>query len=212
MLEKFKTYLWAICLCATLPLFFASCSEEDDEEEEYPDWQNTNESYFTDLYNSTSTAIANGSTEWQIIRCWSIPSDNSAFTAEPEDHIIVQVLEEGTGTENPYYTDNVWVHYRGRLLPSLSYSDGYVFDQSFYGEYNELTATPTELAVSDVVDGFATALQNMVIGDYWRVYIPHELGYGSSGSSSSVPSYSTLIFEIKLVAFARADEELPMTW
>ncbi len=192
-----------MCLCA--------CSEAEDDEEEFPDWQDTNEAYFTELYYTTSKAIAAGSSEWKIIRGWSIPDDDDDFIADKEDHIIVQVLTEGTGTGSPIYTDNTWVHYRGRLLPSTSYSDGYVFDQSYYGEYNALTATPTELAVADVVDGFATALQKMVLGDKWRVYIPYQLGYGTSGSGS-VPGYSTLIFEIELVAYARSDAEMNYTW
>jgi FKBP-type peptidyl-prolyl cis-trans isomerase FklB len=51
-----------------------------------------------------------------------------------------------------------------------------------------------------VVSGFTTALLNMHPGDYWRVTIPYQLGYGAT-ASGSVPAYSTLIFEIKLVEF-----------
>ncbi len=207
---KNRILLFAMMLAATLSL--TSCSEEDNEEEEFPDWQVTNETYFTNLYNTVKALEEqNDTATWRLKRCWSMVEDDEYFTADPEDNIIVEVLEEGTGSGYPLYTDNVWVHYKGRLLPSTSYPEGYVFEQSYYGDFNEETAIPTELAIADLVDGFATAVQKMRIGDYWRVYIPHQLGYGETGATS-VPSYSTLIFEIRLAAYAREDVDLPITW
>ncbi len=188
-----------------------SCSEEDDTIEEFPDWENTNTSYFTSLYSSAKALSDSGNTSWKVIRSWSLPEDDSYFTAGAEDNIVVEVLEEGGGEGCPLYTDYVWVHYKGSLLPSASYPSGYVFDQSYYGDFNEETALPTSMLVSSTVDGFATALQNMHIGDYWRVYIPYQLGYGES-ATTSVPGYSTLIFEIRLAAYARPDTDLPVTW
>jgi FKBP-type peptidyl-prolyl cis-trans isomerase FklB len=38
----------------------------------------------------------------------------------------------------------------------------------------------------------------MPVGSKWRVYIPYYLAYGSSGSTS-IPAYSTLIFDMKLL-------------
>ena len=56
------------------------------------------------------------------------------------------------------------------------------------------------MEVNGVLEGFATALQHMHRGDHWRVTIPHQLGYGASGTTG-IPGYSTLIFEIRLVDF-----------
>ena len=47
-------------------------------------------------------------------------------------------------------------------------------------------------------EGFGTALQYMVPGDDWMVYIPSELAYGST-ASSAIPAYSTLLFRIHMV-------------
>ena len=58
-----------------------------------------------------------------------------------------------------------------------------------------------------MVDGFATALQRMHVGDYWRVYIPSELAYGESGNSS-VPGYSLLIFDLILIDYTSAGTAL----
>lgn len=184
-----------------------SCSEADDTVEEYPDWQNKNTTYFSDLYASAKLSIAAGdSATWRVYKAWSMPKDTLTFVSGPEDYIVVKVIESGKGSGCPLYTDIVKVHYQGRLLPSTSYASGYVFDQSYYGTYNDKTAVPTELSVDDVVDGFSTALQHMHIGDHWQVYMPYQLGYGSSGTnSSSIPAYSVLIFDIRLVSYERGD-------
>ena len=55
-------------------------------------------------------------------------------------------------------------------------------------------------AVSNVVDGFATALMHMHPGDHWMVYIPYQLGYGTTGNGS-IPAYSMLRFEIALDSY-----------
>ncbi len=188
-------------------MVLVSCSESDDTVEEYPNWKNTNTAYFTNLYATAKAAVASGDTSWKVIKSWSIPEDNDHLVSGAEDYIVVKVLESGTGTGCPIYNDNVRIHYQGRLLPSTSYASGYVFDQSFYGTFNENTAVATELAVSGTVDGFATALQKMHIGDHWQVYIPYQLGYGESTSNTSIPAYSTLIFDIRLVSYSRTDAD-----
>jgi FKBP-type peptidyl-prolyl cis-trans isomerase FklB len=55
------------------------------------------------------------------------------------------------------------------------------------------------MKVANTIDGFSTALQHMSVGDYWRVYIPWELGYGTSGSGSTIPGYSVLVFDLALI-------------
>ncbi len=188
-----------------IAMALVSCSESDDTVEEYPDWQNKNTTYFNNLYTSTKSAIDNGDTTWRVYKAWSMPKDTTTYVSGPEDYIVVKVLEEGKGSGCPLYTDVVKVHYQGRLLPSTSYPAGYVFDQSYYGTYNEATAVASELEVNNVVDGFSTALQHMHIGDHWQVYMPYQLGYGSSSNNTLIPSYSVLIFDIRLVSYERAE-------
>ena len=67
---------------------------------------------------------------------------------------------------------------------------------------------PAKLPVSNIIDGFSTALQHMHIGDRWEVYIPQQLGYGSK-DDSAVPAYSTLRFDITLMAYYRAGQVVP---
>lgn len=183
----------------------SSCSENDSDVEEYPNWKATNDKFFNNLYTTAKADTAQGNQDWKIIRQWSLVE--SGATA-PSDYIVVNVLEHGTGSGCPFYTDSVKVHYEGRLLPSTSYPDGYVFDKSFTGDFNPATVLPTTFAVSGTVDGFTTALMNMHIGDRWKVYIPYQLGYGNV-DNGSIPAYSTLVFDITLVSYYRAGVDVP---
>jgi len=194
-----------IAMIAAVMTAMSSCSESENTEEEFPNWQETNEQYFNNIYATATSNIELGNTSWKVLRKWSL---EDFVATEPTDFIVVEVLEEGTGSGCPLYTDTVRVHYEGRLLPSTSYVDGYVFDKSFYNEYDPDTSLPAKLAVSGTIDGFCTALLNMHIGDRWRVYIPHQLGYSTTGSGS-VPAYSTLIFDVTLAAYYRAGEQVP---
>lgn len=196
--------LYLLALLAPVGLL-SSCSESDNEEEEFPKWKKTNEQYFNNLYAMAKSSADMGDKSWKVIRQWSLEESTAK---DPYDYIVVNVLENGTGSGCPLYTDSVKVHYEGRLLPSTSYPDGYVFDKSFTGEFNPATALPAKFAVSGMIDGFTTALQYMHIGDHWKVYIPYQLGYGSS-ASGSIPAYSTLVFDVTLVSYYRAGVEVP---
>ncbi len=199
-----KLNIIALIALLVSPLFIGSCSENTDTVEEFPDWQARNETYFQNIYN---IAMDNADGSWKVIKNYSY---EDTIELEPTKFIAVQVLEEGTGSGCPMYTDSVYVNYRGRLIPSTSYPDGFVFDENYTGDYNPATAYPAEFYVGSLVDGFTTALQYMHIGDIWRVYVPYQLGYGSV-EYGNIPAYSTLIFDIALIAYFRANGT-PTPW
>lgn len=200
--------VWGGGLLLLLLFTAASCSEDDNTTEEYPDWQATNTAYWNNLYSTTQQRIASGDASWKIIKNYSI--EDSLSTSASTDCIIVNVLNPGTGSGSPLYTDSVRIRYTGRLLPSTSYSDGYVFDTTNPDGLPDNQAAVADFAVSGLVDGFATALQHMRIGDKWEVYIPWTLGYGTTQSSSgSIPAWSVLRFTISLVAYSRTGTPLP---
>lgn len=196
-------YFLAVALFAVFGL--ASCSEEDDTVEEFPNWQARNDAFFNSLTDSVLNLLElnPARTDWKRIKSWS---KSDSIEGGNSDYIIVNVIEEGDpASATPLYTDTVTVHYLGRLLPSVSYPYGYVFDQSYYGNYYDDVSKPLQMAIGNsggnmLVDGFATALQHMRRGDHWMVYIPYQLGYGSR-SQTGVPAYSTLIFDLRLVDF-----------
>lgn len=196
----------------SLPLFLAACSEEDNTVEEYANWQERNTQYWDSLYASTQSLIASGDNSWKIIRSWSI---NDTVNVASTYNIIVHVAKAGTGSGSPLYTDSVRVNFYGRLLPSTSYPEGYLFDSSYSSDFNPATSAPSQFLVSWLTDGFATALQHMHIGDEWDVYVPWPLAYGETGSTNSstgaviIPGYSVLKFHIHLVSYYRAGTDVP---
>ena len=201
----------AVAVVAVL-LGLASCSETDDTVEEYPDWQNKNEAFFNSKYNAARQQVANGSTEWKIFKSYARDGSTSD---SPTDYILVKVIRNGSGSGCPLFTDTVRAHYRGQLLASATHVDkrdselGYVFDKSWSSdEFDERISVPSKLAVGGMIDGFSTALQHMHIGDRWLVYIPYQLGYGTSGSTK-IPGYSTLVFDIALAAYYRPGKVVP---
>ncbi|MBR5634504.1 MAG: FKBP-type peptidyl-prolyl cis-trans isomerase [Prevotella sp.] len=189
-----KSFL--ILSLACLTALFVACSEENDTVEEYPNWQETNEKYFNSLFSEASQRIAAGDKSWKILRKWSLQDSVHANTS---DYIVAHVIEQGSGTKSPLFTDSVAVIYSGRLLPSTSYPTGYVFDKSFVGDFRPETALARGFRVSGLTDGFATALQYMQCGDRWEIYVPSAMGYGTSGSSSAgIPGHSVLVFDMML--------------
>ena len=179
--------------------FMASCQESDDKVEEYPNWQYTNEQAFLKVYNEAKASIAAGEQEWKLYKGCLRP-DVSEKEFLPTDYVVVRVLEEGTGSGCPLYTDTVEVHYSGRLQPSTRYAQGLIFDSSFYGKYDPLVSTPYQGRVGSFIEGFSTVLQHMDVGDHVIAYIPYQLAYGSS-ATSNIPAYSMLTFEMWLADY-----------
>ena len=93
------------------------------------------------------------------------------------------------------------------------YRNGYVFgfsgpSRDYHDVFDPVSAAPQMFRVSEVVQGFGTALMYMHIGDLWRVYVPANLGYGTTGQTY-IPASSTLIYEIELKAYYRAGTTPP---
>lgn len=185
-----------------LLLLTLSCSKEETEAGEWDNWQARNEVYFASLQDSLQRNPA----QWQRIKTYSLNAD---VEGNATDYVYVKALQDGSGSDSPLFTDSVRIVYRGRLIPSATYPEGYVFDETVSGRFSLATGSTSKMLVSSVVDGFSTALQHMHRGDYWRIYIPSDLGYGASGSSSgAVPGYSTIIFDLQLVDFSPAGQAM----
>lgn len=103
------------------------------------------------------------------------------------DGILYKVIEVGTGSVSPVLNSVVTCHYKGSLI------DGSVFDNSYE------RGCPDAFRCRDLIAGFSAVLLRMHVGDRWEVYIPFEQGYGTR-KSGPIPAFSTLIFEITLMA------------
>lgn len=189
-------------LLAALLLGFAAC-DETEEVQEFGNWQERNTLYIDSIANVART---NADGNWKVFLATGLDGTKEWGN---EYHVYCNVLQAGNGTVSPTYTDTVLVNYKGRLIPSASYPQGYVFDGSYDGTLDPAFDVPVKFSLAGTVQGFSTALQHMVAGttktngDIWRVYIPSNLGYGNN-DYSGIPAYSALIFDINLVSFTPA--------
>ena len=215
------------CIAVLACVVLGSCAEDEAGYDPYYNWAARNEAWYMQKADSARSAIGEAKAkygedweshcEWRMFK--SLLRSQSFNSGNVMDSICVRVRESGVRSENtlsPLYADTVRLSYRGFLMPAEYMDDNgtiatsqKVFSQTFYGNYDAAIAAPTLLKVSGTVEGFSTALQYMVPGDVWDVYIPQALAYGGSTSNSDIPAYSTLLFRIYLTAVYRAGSGVP---
>lgn len=187
-----------------LALAFASCNETK-EVSRYDNWQVRNEAFIDSLQ--------------AVVDLKSDPLLKSVVDQRDKSQtIFFKVLEAAPDqeAESPKLTSTVKVYYRGMLIDeevfAMATSPRYytkyyenlpVFDSRFSGadpsedvDVTKIIKISTDLEVS----GWIEILQWMKPGDRWEVYIPYKSAYGESGGGT-IPGYSTLIFDMKLVSF-----------
>jgi FKBP-type peptidyl-prolyl cis-trans isomerase len=100
-----------------------------------------------------------------------------------------KIVHSGPATGlKPQLTDEVKVHYEGKLI------DGKVFDSSYE------RGQPAAMPLKGLVKGWQEALQLMRPGDEWILYVPSDLGYGPEGAGGGeIPGGAALIFRIELI-------------
>ncbi|AOW78452.1 MAG: FKBP-type peptidyl-prolyl cis-trans isomerase FklB [Colwellia sp.] len=104
-----------------------------------------------------------------------------------ESGLQYEVLATGDG-EKPTAASTVRTHYHGTFI------NGDIFDSSVD------RGQPAEFPIGGVIPGWTEALQLMTEGSKWRLYVPYHLAYGEQGSQGAIPPYSTLVFEVELLA------------
>ncbi len=215
----------AVLMCAVAPLL-TSCEENLDEDNKYVNWKARNSEAFLLRLSEAKQAIAQAQAQygtewekhckWRLFRTYCLPEE---APANATDTVCVEIIEAGTGSGYPLYTDSVRVNYLGRLISTDLEQPlgtlGEPFDHSGYSSdpadvFDPRFAVPATFLVSNTVEGFTTVLQHMRIGDLWRAYIPQELGYASA-ASAALPAYSMLIFDVQLKSYYRAGA-VPPNW
>jgi len=102
-----------------------------------------------------------------------------------------KVLRAGDGTDHPTADSSCECHYEGRT--AQNYPDGTTFDSSY------ARGSPTSFAPNQVIKGWTEAMQLMVEGDKWEMYIPSELGYGDRGSPPKIGGGDVLVFTMEIL-------------
>ena len=123
-----KSILWIINFFFLTSFVLVSCEETDGVPDPYTNWEERNQAYIDSI---AAVAKANPD-KWKIIHTYksvaSLPDLDANVNVN--DYVYCKVLEEGTGTMKPVFTDFVSTHYRGQLIP-LYNGTKVVFDQSF---------------------------------------------------------------------------------
>lgn len=219
-LIRMRKYLFLLMAVLAVGGFFSSCGNDDTDTSEFHDWKNRNDVFFDSIrtlgLDSMKQAQRLYGDNWQDHCNWrtylSYSLDDSVANTS-KDSLYVQIIKRGTGSGCPYGSDSCRVFYRGRIIPSASYPEGYVFSHSgqstLYNDiFNRNLSVPSIKKATTFVHGFTTALLHMHIGDRWRLYMSYPLGYGSS-TAGTIPSYSDMIYEVELVAYYRNGTVVP---
>jgi FKBP-type peptidyl-prolyl cis-trans isomerase FklB len=102
-----------------------------------------------------------------------------------------KILRTGNGLDHPEFDSPTKCHYRGTLIDGIT-----EFDSSYKrGE-------PAMFQPRQVIKGWTEAMQLMVEGDKWELYIPSELAYGDNGSpggSGDIKGGDALIFTMEMI-------------
>jgi len=93
-----------------------------------------------------------------------------------------EIIKEGTGPK-PLIGDSVTCNYIG------TYVNGVEFDRG----------QPMTFSMTGVITGWTEALLMMPTGSKWKLYVPHQLGYGPV-DYREIPGGSVLIFDLELLA------------
>lgn len=169
--------LFIICVVAA---FVAGC-HDDNNWNDYAEWRNANNAWLEEQQQLTN---ADGSAYYQVVRP----------TYDKGQYVLMHWFNDRSATAGnltPYYTSTVDVKYIGRYYNSVAFDSSYKATAT-YGDSIFRTS------LSGVISGWGIALQEMHVGDSVEIIVPYQSGYGSTGYSS-VPPYSNLKFNIKLV-------------
>ena len=92
--------------------------------------------------------------------------------------VSYKVISSGdVNGKQPSARSIVTAHYTGRTI------DGNTFDSSIGG-------VPLAIRLSNVIEGWVIAMQQMHVGDKWEVYLSSDMGYGKFGQPG-IPGGST---------------------
>jgi peptidylprolyl isomerase len=100
--------------------------------------------------------------------------------------VAVAILEKGHG-EAPSAERRMKLHFTGWT------TDGRLIEST------RLAGQPALYSLSEVIPGWREALQQMVVGDRARVWIPAALAYGDHPRRRGLPA-GNLIYEFELLA------------
>jgi FKBP-type peptidyl-prolyl cis-trans isomerase FkpA len=107
---------------------------------------------------------------------------------ETESGLQYLVLEESEG-DCPDANATIKVHQRCQLVNRTIIEDIYRENET------------SEVNVKELIEGYQEGIQLMKKGARYKFFIHWELAWGKNGTRSKIPSYSMLIFDVRLIDF-----------
>ena len=195
----------SVLLAVTLASFI-SCAETKDTDD-HANWKDRNTEFISRIAAQCGDLTPQTADEGQMFKLLNYKLESKKQWGDGS-YVYCKVLQKGTGTVSPNFTDSIRINYRVRLIPTDNYPEGQVIDRSFMtANLDPNVNIPSSFRVSSLIEGAATAIMNMHCGDFWIVHIPYGLGYGSN-DKSSIPGCSALIYEINLTEIAAPGQSL----
>jgi len=165
-------------IAITVATSFVACKSDDVTPVDDPEWRVHGGVDPESLHNQSGTQISgtqflemNGKKEGVVV----LPSG-----------LQYRELQEGNGVK-PGLEDSVVVHYKMINLQG----------EVDYDSRKDDGGKPQSFRVAKVIGGWREALLRMPEGSKWKLYVPPDLGYGSTGVAG-ISSNETLIYEIEL--------------
>lgn len=113
------------------------------------------------------------------------------LSSQPIYYKVLKALPDGVTPERPLQNSKVQCRYTLSLISGETPERDELRDSWIYRQEGNRYPTAE-------VRGMQLALQHMAVGEKWKVVIPWQMGYGAY-TQTSIPAYSTLIFEIELL-------------
>ena len=189
--------LFYLLLFAVLFVSFSGCKNNDNVDEA---WRTANANAYDAItknpaYHPIQTDDNTGPSGVYYKDISTIP-DSLKGTVYPLQTSDVKILYKVTYCDSTVLDAGTSLNKVPIKIPvydALGYTAGYGYGPIYYGLYQ--TPTPR---------GFSFALQHMVVGDKWEIWIPYYLAHGAIGLINSnyqtvIKGYTTLIFTVELV-------------
>ena len=196
---------------------FISCMSDDDDEIDY-EWKDYQTKIYDDIsvlsddsgeriYAVLKSESSNGSIFWKTSDFITNRMKGDFSQQRPNAYLATR----STSTKPSAMTDSVVVRYEGWYYDKAG--DFKRFDGTesitetkppYVGSDN---VTSTGFGVSKVVDGFRTAIMDMVVNEERIICMPANMGYGAT-AQSTIPANTTLFFDIKLLKIYSGDGTL----
>jgi len=194
---------------ALIPLWLMGTTRYKDDDEYI---EHTPENVYTTVYEITLRDFADDIIAYQNDSLEAYSAHNYGGLDSLQLGFYYKQLSAPTSTEDFPSDTTIYINYIGRLL------NGRVFDTTIadtakkYGlysssttyepvlinwgeDYSDLTMTSSE---SSIISGFGLALWQMHPYEKGVAFFNSNYGYSYSGSGSTIPAYSPLLFEVEI--------------